>query len=119
MSFLKGTLEQEILNKHEAERLRGRLQFASHQQIQECLAGSEHTHLQRLQDSFGPTNRPRNVNSFEWMHDPNYHSGTGGLLLNDRGDSDSVSNEECEPSNEKTKRQSSSDSLQTLRQSSK
>ena len=51
MSFLKGTLEQEILNKHEAERLRGRLQFASIQQIQECLAGSEHTHLQRLQDS--------------------------------------------------------------------
>ena len=53
-SFLKQTLDQGVLAKHEAERLRGRLQFASNQlfgcRFQKLPQGPEHAYQQRLQD---------------------------------------------------------------------
>ena len=110
-AFLQETLGRGTLNKHEAERLRGRLQFASNQLFGRRFRNvlrDLNVHISRgfkaispeLQHSFEvllnllDTNRPRrvDVNFFAWQHmyvDASYggdgHSGIGGLLLDDPG----------------------------------
>ena len=110
-SFLQTTLEQGTLSRHEAERLRGRLQFASNQlfgrrfrnvlrDLNQHISRGFKTISSELRQSFEVllgllgTNRPRrvDVNFFEWLHlyvdaayDADGHSGIGGLLLDDAG----------------------------------
>ena len=110
-SFLKQTLDKGCLGKHEAERLRGRLQFASNQlfgrRFRNCLRDLN-IHISRGFKILTPEmiasfrvlqilleeNRPRavDVNFFERRHmyvDFSFcaegHSGLGGLLLDERG----------------------------------
>ena len=110
-SFLQKKLDLGTLSRHDAERLRGRLQFASNQlfgrrfrnvlrdlnlhisrgfrAISDDLKGSFEVLLNLLRN-----NRPRrvDVNFFEWLHmyvdasyDADGHSGIGGLILDRSG----------------------------------